>query len=352
METVIENMINNLTINHLPTIIYARCSSKKQNNEANNAQSLEMQLHHCNNFCGKTQMMNIEIITEICSATKMSNQKKLLDIVNTRENINLVLFDVSRFSRNIFDGTNLVKQCNEKKITLYSIKEGINTETKHGIKMFIGELMNAQNESDSISYRVTESIKYRKDNGIFTGARLPYGYKFLNTGKIRKIGKDESEQNIILLILKLKYGCTYSIINNLVNLIANHDVVGLYDDEDFILYGNYENSDIAHLLTANDIYNRGNVWKSSNIYSICKNNSTYFSKKDDYTKELINNLYNGQKLDSIKYLYENINELPFDENKNAYYIKNCKRNKVNIITFLNKNNVFFNNWVTIDNIIN
>jgi len=215
--------------------------------------------------------------------------------------------------------------------------------------------MNAQNESDSISYRVSESIKFRRANGLFVGSRLPYGYKYdvneSNINNRRKIVKEATEQNIILLILKLKYGCTYDIMSKLVYAISGHNVVGTYDDEKVILYGNYENSDIAHLLAANDIYNRGAAWKASNIYSICKNNASYFSKKDDYTKELISNLYNGQKLDTIKYLYEKINELPFDENQNASIIKNCKRNRNNIIIFLNKNNVFFNNWVTIDNIV-
>ena len=350
MALEIENIINNLTINSYPTIIYARCSSKKQNSEITNSQSLNMQIHNCNQFCHNKQFSNINIITEICSATKIKNQKNLLDIIDTRENINLVIFDISRFSRNIFDGTNLIKQCIEKNIIIYSIKEGLNTETKHGMKLLIGELMNAQNESDSISYRVNESIKFRKSQGIFIGSRLPYGFKYSKFDK-RKIVKDESEQNIILLILKLKYGCTFEEMNNLVNLITEHDVVGTYDNEKLILYGNYENSDIAYLLFLNDIYYRGDKWTSMKVYNICKNNGSYISKKDDYTKELIRNLYHGQKLDSIKNLYQNINEFNFDETKNSTLIKNCKKNKSNILTFLNKNNVFYNNWTSIDNII-
>lgn len=301
-----------------PTIIYTRCSTKKQCNPQLNTCSNDIQLNKCTNFCNENNFKIIKLVTEICSASIGNKQKELLNIINNYNNINLVIFDISRFSRNIFEGTELLKKCKDKNIIIYSLKENICTNNLNNIKNFYTGLTIAQNETDDLSHRIKESIKYRKIKGIFIPSKIKFGYCINNN----KIIINEIEKNIILLILKLKYGELYVNIEKLFRNIIGDKKIKLLEYNYDVLFGNYNNNAIATILNSNKIKNRNELWTDKNIRYICLSNKNYIDNKildvHNFIEQIyygfdniniINNLYikiNGTKLNNLTKMYNNI----------------------------------------------
>jgi DNA invertase Pin-like site-specific DNA recombinase len=173
----INSLTNNMSSVNIKnrSIIYVRSSTQQQNNVYTNSESLNMQIFSCENFAKENNLDIISIEKEICSARKGSNQKVLENIIENNNNINLMVFDISRFSRNIFDGTHMLKQCLDKGITLYSVKDNLFVKDLKDIQSFTNLLISAQAESDAISHRVQQSIQYRRSLGAYFG-KEKFGY--------------------------------------------------------------------------------------------------------------------------------------------------------------------------------
>jgi hypothetical protein len=337
MDTVI-NQFDNINIRNRSAIIYTRCSTQKQNSFIQNSASLDIQKNKCEEFCTENKYNIKETISEICSARTMKNQKKLLELINENRNINLIIFDVSRFSRNLFDGTELIKKCYERKIIIHSIKENIVTNNKENIYKFINALILSQNESDTISYRVKESFNYKRKIGSYIG-KSPYGYKLEKNDKnITKLIEDDYKIKLVKIIIKIKYGCLFSDVNAIFKEIKNTDL-NIPNKNNIILYGHYENDAIADIMNINDLDYNGKKWTSQNIINICKaNNNTYNQRRNELCNLLINKLYNKKEVDD---LYKKINGYELSD---FNYLGSCKENINNIVNFLNKNHVSFCSW--------
>lgn len=313
-----------------------------------NSASLEIQDAKCIEYCNKNNFTIINNISEICSARKMSNQKKLLNIINNNTNINLIIFDVSRFSRNMEDGIKTYNLCKQKNINIHFIKDTIRSSNINHFNIFSLSLLNAQNESDAISYRVTESVKYRKSLGNYIG-KPKFGYTLIrNSNNILKIARHPQEYNILLLILRLKYGSTYNEINNLYkditnNMDANITCLSPITNR-IILYGNYENRDIIHILNSNNIFNNNKQFNSLNIYNLCKINSYKYHKKTNYAvNKLIKKLYDGTcDNNEFESLFQDINR--YKLTLPQIDIDNCYHRMNNILNLLNNNNINFCIW--------
>ena len=79
----------------------------------------------------------------------------------------------------------LIAKLETKKIVLSSVKENINLNTAFGKHSFRNYVNTAQYESELISERVKNSIKYRKANNIHIG-KVPYGYKIENRKLVKR----------------------------------------------------------------------------------------------------------------------------------------------------------------------
>jgi DNA invertase Pin-like site-specific DNA recombinase len=125
------NEINNLFEKCSVTqnaVIYCRSSTIDQNNF--NHCSIDTQLFNCRQYCDQNKLKIISMSSEMCSATKSANQKALLKLVDEFKNINLIVYDASRFSRNILEGIILLNKCREKNIIVHNVKDNYSTE-KH-----------------------------------------------------------------------------------------------------------------------------------------------------------------------------------------------------------------------------
>ena len=350
----INTVINNFTNVNIKnrSIIYVRSSTKNQNNIYTNSASLDMQIFSCENFAKGNDLDIISIEKEICSARKASNQKVLQNIINNNNNINLMFFDISRFSRNIFDGTNMLRQCLERGITLYSVKDNLFVKDLRDIQSFTNLLISAQAESDAISHRVSQSIEYRRSLGAYFG-KEKFGYSIIKENNIKKLIPLINELTVINLIQKLYYGCQKSEIENLL-LAINKQKIKI-KITDVLLYGNYTSADISYFLNLHIIYKRGELWTTDTINKVINQNVGYINKKYDLTDNLINELKTiickkntsdiSKNVRTINQLFLEINGYKLTEKLETF---KTFKTRWDIIMFLNNYNVNFRTWVDND----
>jgi len=332
------NSISTIKINKT-AIIYARSSTEKQNNLMTNSHSLEIQTSNCVKFCIENNINIIKIETEIISARTCKKQNILLNIINTNNNILLVVFDISRFSRNIFDGMNMLRNCIDNKITLYLLKENIYIQDLNDITRFNNLLSNAHAESDAISFRVKKSIEFRKSNGIFLGKRK-FGYDVIVENKNKKLKINDNEQKVIELILILKYGGLKNKINDLILFLTNNKLK--IEMDNIILFGYYENADITDILNLHNINYKGEIWTTKIVNNVIKLNNDDYKKKEELTIEFLDEF-----LIKHKYNVNTLKQLFFEIN--GYHLPSNSLNKScllreNKLKFLNDYNLHFKLW--------
>ncbi len=201
------NPLDNISRN---CIIYVRASTKEQN--------LEAQAYSCEEFCFKHKLYIRQVISEKCTAFKDNSQKGLKKIIEDNENINIVVYSIDRFSRNVTKATQLIQLMESKKINLISVKENISLSTAFGKHEFRKLVSASQFEAELISERVSNSVKYRKAHGIHMGS-VPYGYTVFD----KKLARDNSEQLVIKFILSTvkKTTTTEKLNNTIKKLLAD-----------------------------------------------------------------------------------------------------------------------------------
>jgi DNA invertase Pin-like site-specific DNA recombinase len=253
-------------------VIYARCSTSKQNNEL--GQSLHTQIGECMNYCNENGFEISEVISEIMPGHNYKKQS-YYNILNKYKNTNLIIADPSRLSRNVSDATMFLTECKKRNITIHSVRDNLICDSLNNTKKFSDMIWNAVMESSVISKRVKSSINIRKMMGSHIGS-APYGYNIThvidstNGMKLRKLVENKEEQNIIKLILLLYYGCNVSDFYKMFEKVSDNQTK-LYDgSEEFIIvyYGNFWPYAIASFLNEQGIQRQGKTWKSSNITSI------------------------------------------------------------------------------------
>jgi DNA invertase Pin-like site-specific DNA recombinase len=249
-------------------IIYCRSSTKEQNNF--NHCSLDTQTFNCRNYCNQNNLNIINMSTEICRATSTINQKELLQIIDKFKNINLIIYDASRFSRNILEGIILLNKCKEKNIIIHNVKDNYSTEKHQGYCNFIDGIKNSEYESKLISDRIKSSIKYRKSLGSDFG-KPPFGFKNERINGVIKFIKDDIELEIINFAKKLYYGCTVKEANIIMNQITQNNIQSLFTEKcKKIEYGNFTFTMIAEFFNQHNIKNRNRNWSGNSISSIIK----------------------------------------------------------------------------------
>lgn len=264
-------------------IIYCRSSTQKQNEYNHN--SIEMQTFICRQYCFTNDLNVVSLITEICSARKISNQKKLLEIINKNSNINLIIYDASRFSRSILEGVHILNECKNKNIFIHNVKDNYSTDKYQGYLNFVDGIKNSELESKTLSDRIKSSIEHRQNLGEDFG-NPSYGYKKEKMNGVNKFIENENEQLIIEFATKLYYGCSLIEADKLMNVLTGEKIKSLFTEPcKKIEYGNFTYNMIAEFFNENNIKYRNNkIWTGSQISNIVKNKKRKLSLND---KELL-----------------------------------------------------------------
>lgn len=340
MDELANTLLNTNIISN--TIIYARSSTKSQNNVFNNSESHSTQVAMCEQYCVNNNLSgNVTVQLETCSARQSNSvkQRKLLNIINTNANCNLVCYDVSRFNRSNRDGTELIHKCIDKKISVHFVKENLVVADNIDMYRFSNALISAQSESDAISARVKSSINYRISQGTFN-IRKKFGYNIIKDENNKKSYEtNEVEQSVITIVLKLYFGC-------MISEVALIDLGGYRDNCDIIEYGQYNYIMIASILNANNILNKSKVWtRNAIILIVDADNNKYILDKDTLVEELVLEIIDKviakkkKDIPLIKTLYKKINgyELVGESDKQIYAVNTMH----DLLKFLNRNKVNF-----------
>jgi DNA invertase Pin-like site-specific DNA recombinase len=255
--------INGLSLNNSvidstvdKSIIYTRVSTQEQ--------MFNRQITKCSEFCNQNNFKITNIVSESCSAYKNPLQLELLKIINDNSNINLIIEETDRFSRNVNYGVKLLDKCFEKNIIIYILNKNYIVKNKKSadyIKL-INDIKEAENDSIKKSERIKFANNLKKPN-----------------------------PQIIFLILKLYYGSNKQNIENILLKITGCNTITEFDE--IILYGYYDVNDIVFILNENKILNNKKIWTKSAINNIIKNNTSHKENIEKLTNELLIEIYAG-----------------------------------------------------------
>ncbi len=254
-------------------IIYCRVSTQNQTFGF----SLDTQMEASTSYCADNNYKIIDIVHEICSAKEMNKQEKLIQLINSNENINIIIHDPSRLSRNISDFTQLLHICETKKITLHFVSDKLITNNNTDIKTVLSSVYDSEIEIKTLSKRVRASIEQRKRNKTYLPSVPRYGYsyekKINNDRIIRTVKKNESEQKVIGLINKMYWGSDIKPVENILKELTGetHEIISYSNPEENVKrieYGNMTFANIARFLNSIELTKRGKPWNPDSVSDI------------------------------------------------------------------------------------
>jgi DNA invertase Pin-like site-specific DNA recombinase len=187
-------------------IIYCRVSSKGQDNIQKGHISMDTQEYCCRLHTTKARVPICTVVKEVQSARNINQQKKLMTIIDClNEKDLLLIWNVTRFSRDPLGGLKIVDNIQAKKASIYFIEEDIlirPTSVPVIIHKFRELLSQSRLESDVISWRSKGHKKIQSIRGSYMGGIAPYGYNIHKdtTKKIKKLLPNKDEQFVIKFI--------------------------------------------------------------------------------------------------------------------------------------------------------
>ena len=172
-------------------IIYCRVSNLKLE-----SQSFSTQEKNCTEYCKKNNLRIKAIHKEHNSG--YGKQKNLDSIIKNHKNINLIINDITRFSRSHQYGNKLLNVCLKKNIVLHFVKENIILDPETNFHLVQAGLENSEHQWTTIRNNIIANIKYRKAQGLCLG-NAPFGFNVID----KKLVKNENF-NVIRLIVALR----------------------------------------------------------------------------------------------------------------------------------------------------
>ena len=179
-------------------IIYARYSSERQNE-----QSIESQLRVCNEYAQRNGLNVIDsYIDKAMTGTndnRPSFQRMLADAEKSKAWDIVLVYAIDRFGRNSIEIAVNKQKLKRNGKTLISATQRT-SENIDGTKNLDGILLEnvyiglAEYYSAELSQKVSRGLQENRNKGLFTGGRVPFGYKVVN----KKIVIDEDQANVIL----------------------------------------------------------------------------------------------------------------------------------------------------------
>ncbi len=231
-------------------VIYARYSSERQNE-----QSIEGQLHCCNEFAAKNNLNIVDTYIDRAISGTTDNrpafQQMLADCAKPVIWDIVLVYAIDRFGRNSIEIAVNKQKLKKNGKTLISATQRT-SENIDGTKNLDGILLEnvyiglAEYYSAELSQKVKRGLKENRSKGLSPGGPIPYGYKSVN----KKLQIDEDRAKIVLYIFQQfsqgKYakdivddltnrGITYNgkpfFIHTIYNILHAEKYIGKYEFE-------------------------------------------------------------------------------------------------------------------------
>ena len=276
--------------------IYTRVSSKNQINP--DISSLDVQSAECMQYAKEKKMIVKQIVKEVGSAfnTKQPKLEELVEVVPENSIILVHMYD--RFSRNLEYALKNLKRLSTKKVYILSVTEKLDYTTPLGRHQLTTHISLAQCQSETLGLKVRRSITYRKQQGMFTGSVVPYGFKL--NGK-RMLVSCDHEQLIIHLITSLREGTSNvkevnKILTKIIGKSRNNNPLKFYEQTfdkntlteteiNTISPNSLTYQEIADILNDYDITKRGCIWTKSNTSDIYQKNKNKKRKMNELSSD-------------------------------------------------------------------
>lgn len=256
----------------MSSIIYCRVSTKLQNQGV----SLDAQEAACVSFCDKNGWYVIKVVREVANASKRNTQRKLSELIDKIETGELqadylVVFSVSRFSRNVEWGLGKLRILHNNGVQLKSVTESLDASLSDGLFEITTLLNNAEYESRVISERIKSTINYKKGLGFKFG-RAPFGKKVTTADSngitLRTFETDRAEKNVIRFIkLTRRPGTSIDKLNRALSRITDN-TTPISLNRGTRLEKSLTLKNVAKLLNQYGVLKRGKIWTTASITSV------------------------------------------------------------------------------------
>lgn len=172
-------------------VLYIRVSSPEQNT---NMQRLIVE-----NYANECDYEIVKIIEEKGSAYGTAITHNLYEFALNLDSFEsfdkFVVYSFDRLSRNVINGIELVQLFEQHNIVVESVIDNVDYTTPFGRKCLIEKFVAAQYESDVKSFRSRETMKWRRNFGLYVG-KVPYGYRVEPVHK-KELIEDQFEKQVV-----------------------------------------------------------------------------------------------------------------------------------------------------------
>jgi DNA invertase Pin-like site-specific DNA recombinase len=264
-------------------IVYCRVSSERQKLDG---VSLEAQEKLCLEHCTNKGYNVVEIIKETASAKDIANQVKLREVYGMVGVSVLVVYNVSRFSRNVSQGLHMYQKLRDSAIRLESVMENLtppsslvppsrlNTDTQpfsaSSDFVFVSLLNAAEYELKLISQRASLAVRTKRERGFQFG-KVPYGMReFRDDQNVRRFEEEPYEAKVVKFIRAVRGCASLNEANILLKDISKNQLFEplVLDDEGYQITTGLPCDNIAEILNDYGVDYRGKSWTRSAVYSV------------------------------------------------------------------------------------
>lgn len=159
------------------TAIYVRRSVADRDN---NSLSIESQKEDCIRYVGENCVYHIYCDNGFSGKDTKHRPafQSMMEDARNGEIGRIIVKKYDRFSRNMREYLNITDELDKLGVSVYSLSEPFNTETKEG-RMMRNNLLNfAEFERETIAARVTDSYNTKaRETGFYQGGKKYFGFK-------------------------------------------------------------------------------------------------------------------------------------------------------------------------------
>lgn len=296
------------------TAIYVR-RSVSDKDKGNNSLSISAQKEECIRFVGEC---DYRIYCDDGKSGKdvMHRPAFMQMMSDAREGLisRIIVKKYDRFNRNMREYLNITDELDRYGVTVYSLSEPFNTETKEG-RMMRNNLLNfAEFERETIAARVADTYSTKaRETGFFQGGRMYYGYdserRTVNgkTGSVL-VPSEQAESVRIAYRLYQNPDCS---LKDIIQYFKEHDVVTRRTSGRYKVRGSVSESHVS-LILESTLYVRADkevyAYFQSQGYEIVDGIEAYdgihgvFSHKDNDGKTYVKIGYHEGLVDSATWL--------------------------------------------------
>ena len=276
------------------SIIYTRLSSHNQSFNNGIYVSIENQIQRCSEYCNSNDMIILDTVTEIKSAKDITKQYSLNKILDENSNINIVFYNITRFSRNTGNAIQFINKCKEKNIRLHFVEENMQVDHYMDLHRLRLGLSQAEYESNIISARVKSNNRVLKSKGWKFGVPKYGTCAYIKNG-IRKFKVNSYEKEVICFIVLARIGkVSCAILNRQLKKIMpkNKDPIIFWDDEKDQAIEYFDKQYTLSFREIGDLLNEYKIRSRFGIWSASKVNRIF----NDWTKASIENRLEEMKI--------------------------------------------------------